>query len=109
MITVSVYRTKSIIDGFTVEGHSDYAEAGIDIVCAAVSILSYTALNSINLIAEIKPENINYSIDEETGFMSLKTLVNNDKTNVIYRSFIVGIELLLEGYSDYITLKFEEV
>ena len=48
MITVSVYRTKSIIDGFTVEGHSDYAEAGIDIVCAAVSILSYTALNSID-------------------------------------------------------------
>ena len=109
MITVSVYRTKSIINGFIVDGHSDFAEEGTDIVCAAVSILSYTALNSINLVAGIEPENINYSVDDETGFMSLRTLVNNDKTDVIYKSFIVGIELLLEDYSDYITLKFEEV
>ncbi len=109
MITVSVYMTKLIINGFTVDGHSDYSEAGIDIVCAAVSILSYTALNSINLVAGIEPENINYSVDDETGFMSLRTLVNNDKADVIYRSFIVGIELLLEDYGEYITLKFEEV
>ena len=109
MITVSVYRTKSIINGFIVDGHSDFAEEGTDIVCAAVSILSYTALNSINLVAGIEPGNINYSVDDETGFMSLRTLVNNDKTDVIYKSFIVGIELLLEDYSDYITLKFEEV
>lgn len=109
MITVSIYRAKSIINGFIVEGHSGYAEEGMDIVCASVSILSYTALNSINLVAGIEPENISYGVNEETGFMSLRTLVNNDKTDVIYRSFIVGIELLLEDYSDYITLKFEEV
>lgn len=109
MITVSVYRTNDEISGFIVEGHSGYAEEGMDIVCASVSILSYTVLNSINLVAGIEPDYISYDVDEETGLMSLRTLVNNDKTDVIYRSFIVGIELLLEDYSDYITLKFEEV
>ncbi|HCS11735.1 MAG TPA: ribosomal-processing cysteine protease Prp, partial [Clostridiales bacterium] len=47
MITVTIYRTKDEIKGFIVEGHSDYAEEGADIVCASVSILSYTALNSL--------------------------------------------------------------
>lgn len=109
MITVTIYRTNNDISGFIVEGHSGYAEQGMDIVCASVSILSYTTLNSINLVAGVEPEKISYNVDEDTGLMSLRTLENNEKTDVIYRSFMVGIELLLEDYSEYITLKFEEV
>lgn len=109
MITVSIYRANDEISGFIVEGHSDYAEEGMDIVCASVSILSYTALNSINLVAGINEKDISYTVDENTGFMSLRTVLSNEKTDVIYRCFMVGIELLLEDYSDYITLKFEEV
>ena len=108
MITVSIYKTKDEIKGFMVEGHSDYAKKGYDIVCASVSILSYTALNSLNLAGGIAPENIEYRVDDE-GFMSLRTLENNYKTDIVYKSFEVGIKLLLEDYSDYITLKFEEV
>ena len=108
MITVTIYRTKDEFKGFIVEGHSDYAEEGLDIVCASVSILSYTALNSLNLVAGITPENIEYTVDDE-GVMSLRTLENNNKTDIVYRTFMVGIELLLEDYSDYITLKFEEL
>ena len=108
MITVTIYRTKDEFKGFIVEGHSDYAEEGLDIVCASVSVLSYTALNSLNLVAGITPENIEYTVDDE-GVMSLRTLENNNKTDIVYRTFMVGIELLLEDYSDYITLKFEEM
>ncbi|MEL7649716.1 MAG: ribosomal-processing cysteine protease Prp [Sedimentibacter sp.] len=109
MIEITIYKTKDEIRGFIIEGHSGYAEEGSDIVCASVSILSYTALNAMNLVAGIEPEFITYETDEETGFMNMRTLKNNEKTDVIYRSFMVGIELLLEDYSDYITLKFEEV
>ncbi len=109
MITVTIYRTKDGITGFIIEGHSDYAEEGFDIVCASVSILSYTALNSLNLVAGLAPESIEYTVEEETGLMSLRTLQNNEKTDILYRNFMVGIELLLEDYGDYITLKFEEV
>ena len=109
MITVSIYKNKDEIKGFMVEGHSDYAEEGSDLVCASVSILSYTVLNSLNLVAGITAENIEYSVDEDRGLMSLRTLDNNYKTDILYRNFMVGMELLLEDYSDYITLKFEEV
>ncbi|HHZ02734.1 MAG TPA: ribosomal-processing cysteine protease Prp [Tissierellia bacterium] len=108
MIRVTIYKTKDEITGFMVEGHSGYAEEGYDIVCSAVSILSYTALNSLNLVAGIAPDNIDYSVDE-LGLMRVKTSENNDKTDVIYRSFMIGIDLLLEDYGDYITLRSEEV
>lgn len=109
MIEITIYRTEDEIKGFIIQGHSAYAEEGYDIVCASVSILSYTALNSLNLVAGIRPENIEYEVDDETGLMCLRTLENNYKTDIVYRNFMVGIELLLEDYSEYITLKFEEV
>ncbi|MFA9424494.1 MAG: ribosomal-processing cysteine protease Prp [Sedimentibacter sp.] len=109
MITITIYKTKEVINSFIVEGHAGFAEDGLDIVCASVSILSYTALNSMNLVAGVDSKFISFDVDEETGLMCMRTSVNNDKTDVIYRNFIVGIELLLEDYSDYITLKFEEV
>ena len=37
MTTVTFHSGSGRIDGFLVEGHSGYAEAGADIVCAAVS------------------------------------------------------------------------
>ena len=37
MTTVTFHSAHSRLDGFVVEGHSGYAEAGADIVCAAVS------------------------------------------------------------------------
>jgi uncharacterized protein YsxB (DUF464 family) len=109
MINITINKTNDTFNGFIIEGHSDYGESGFDIICSAVSILSYTALNSMNLVAGIETEDIVYKLDEATGFLQLTTKNNNDKTDIIYRSFIVGIQLLLEDYSDYITLKFEEV
>lgn len=109
MIAVTIHKTGSEFDGFVVKGHSGYGEQGADIICSAVSILSYTALNSMNAVAGIMPEDIDYHVEEETGFLRMTTKKNNDRTDVIYRNFLVGIQLLTEEYSNYITLKFEEV
>jgi len=109
MINITIHKTKNKFVGFVIEGHSGYSESGSDIICASVSILSYTALNSMNIVAGISPDDISYDVKEETGFLKMKTIKNSEKTDVIYRNFLVGIELLLEDYSKYITLKFEEV
>jgi uncharacterized protein len=109
MISVTIHKTNDLYDGFVVSGHSEYSEIGTDIVCAAVSILSYTALNSMSLVAGISESDINYDVEEDTGFLKIKTQKNNEKTDVIYRNFLVGIKLLLEDYNNYITLNYEEV
>jgi len=109
MISVTIHKTNDLYDGFVVSGHSDYDEIGTDIVCAAVSILSYTALNSMSEVAGIQETDIIYDVNEDTGFLKIKTKKNNEKTDVIYRNFLVGIKLLLEDYNNYITLNYEEV
>ncbi|MBP1927257.1 uncharacterized protein YsxB (DUF464 family) [Sedimentibacter acidaminivorans] len=109
MINVTMHKSNDLYDGFVVSGHSEYGTIGTDIVCAAVSILSYTALNSMNLVAGISNSDITYDVEEDTGFLKIKTQRNNEKTDVIYRNFLVGIKLLLEDYNNYITLNYEEV
>ena len=42
--------------GYSAKGHSGYAEEGSDIVCAAVSILSATCVNSLESVCGIVPE-----------------------------------------------------
>ena len=48
MTTVTFHSADSRLDGFVVEGHSGYAEAGADIVCAAVSAAVGLAECTIN-------------------------------------------------------------
>lgn len=51
---------------FTVKGHSGSAQAGEDIICAAVSSAVYMAANTITEILGLSPE-----IAERDGFFSL--------------------------------------
>ena len=44
------------LEGFKVTGHSGYGEAGSDIVCAAVSILTTTCVNALESVAGVVPQ-----------------------------------------------------
>lgn len=45
MITAIMHRNgQGVVTGFEISGHADYAEAGSDIICAAVSAIAYTAI-----------------------------------------------------------------
>ena len=56
--------------GFIVEGHADYAEEGSDIVCAAVSALTQTAL--LGIIRYAGEEKVVY--EQSEGFLAAHTL-----------------------------------
>ena len=43
------------VQGFYVHGHAGYAEAGEDIVCAAISALALSCVNGLERIANITP------------------------------------------------------
>src|SRR5690606_37407275 len=58
------------VTAFTVRGHADYAEHGRDLVCAAVSVLTQTAVMGLSGAgAQAHPS---YEIDEQTGFLSCR-------------------------------------
>ena len=103
MIKVLIKTRKKEIMGFTIEGHANFDSYGSDIVCAAVSMLSYTVINALDYYKK----DLYFSDDDEK--MSLLLSDNTKETSVILKTFEIGIKTLLENYSDYINLKYEEV
>ncbi len=54
MITAALFRSGSRYTGFRASGHSGYAGEGQDIVCAAVSVLGCTCVNSLESLLGIE-------------------------------------------------------
>ena len=85
--------------GFEVKGHSGYAEAGSDIVCAAVSILTTTCVNAMESVAGVVPQ-LSGGKDGELGAM-LPSGLPADKLHdcqVLLRALGQGLTDLSEGY-----------
>ncbi len=85
---------------FTVRGHSDYAEEGSDIVCAAVSS---AAIMTVNTVTEILGEKGDVKVED--GFLQFEA------SGKAARDIIMGLKLHLEGlsleYPDYVTVTTE--
>lgn len=109
MIRIIIVRNKSKYVGYEISGHARYAKSGYDIICSAVSILAYTTLNSMSTVANILEQEMTYAIDEKNGDMRLSLVQTNMKTDIILKTFETGIKLLLEDYSQYISLDYKEV
>lgn len=115
MTRVTIYKNKrGSIVGYEVDGHADYDEYGKDIVCAAISVLSQTALIALNKVCGIDESDIKYDIDEEKGHLSVAipdnlTKEKRLKADIVFETMIVGIKGLLDVYSDYLTLEYGEV
>lgn len=99
---------------YSVEGHAGYSTKGNDIVCSAVSVLAQTTLIALNEVGKIDEYFIDYSIDEEKGFLEViisRDLPNEElnTANIILETMEVGIKAIIDSYPEYITLKYREV
>lgn len=95
--------------GFSLVGHAGYAESGSDIICAAVSMLSTNAVNSIE---KLTGDKISYNVDEDTGLlsMSFSDKVISNESKLLVDSLIIGLESIRESYGDtYIKISYKEV
>ncbi len=110
MTKITFYRTKSgEYAGFTCDGHAGYAEAGEDIVCAAISVL---VINTINSLEEITKEPMRVDSDEEAGVIrcSFERLPLRETSGTLVDSLVLGLTRIAEQYGKkYCKLLFEEV
>lgn len=114
MIDIQVFRDSDYIIGFKVEGHANYAAFGKDIVCAAISVLSQTSLIALVEVCGIHEDQLNYKIDDETGFLevnlprnlNIKTI---EKSQIVLKTFELGVKSIIESYPDNVTLINREV
>lgn len=92
--------------GFSVEGHSGYAEAGEDIVCAAVSSAVYLTVNTATDVLHISP----LALRADDGEMFFRI---EPKDEQACRDILAGLKLHLiqleEQYPDFIQVDYLEL
>lgn len=100
---------ESRIYGYEVLGHADYDDYGYDIVCASISTLIFTAINSLESVAKYKESELNIKM-AENGYMSFSLLINDNDprlniANIILETTFIGLNSIEEEYGQYINIK----
>ena len=109
MTHVSIIKTRNgEYKGFNCIGHSGYAEAGEDIVCAAISVL---VINTINSLDQLAGEKFKLVTNEEDGLIDCRfDNTINDRSRLLLESMILGLQEIKKQYGKtFIDLTFEEV
>ena len=90
------------ITGFSVSGHSGYAEAGADIVCAAISAIVTMAEATINEVCGAKAK---VRVKNEEARVTLTLPTSCDEEEAV-QAVLAGMMLTLcsmrDDYPDYI-------
>ena len=90
------------ITGFSISGHSGYAEAGQDIVCAAISAVVTMAEATINDVCGAKAK---VRVGENEARITLKLPKTCDEEETVQAALagmMVTLINLQEDYSDFI-------
>ena len=90
------------ITGFSVSGHSGYAEAGSDIVCAAISAVVTMAEATINDVCGAKAK-VRVKDEQARITLTLPTSCDEeDAVQAVLSGMMVTLISLREEYEDYI-------
>ena len=109
MTRITVFYNRGSLVGFHAKGHTGYAEAGEDIVCAAVSALTQTAYLGIGELvgADMRLE----QKDGELRLMLEEDISESEreKAQLILGTMLLGLRSIEENYSDYLKVIKREV
>ena len=109
MTKVQFFKRDGIYFGFEEIGHAGYAEAGEDIVCAAISAMTMLIINAVEVTYA---SNIDYTIDEETSnikVMAYGALPDNESDEKkryaisgLIEAYFYQLNDMLDDYYEYI-------
>ena len=105
MITIKVRKKNGSYEEFISKGHAGYAEAGQDIVCAAVSALIINTVNSLEKFTDD-----NFDVHEKDGFVSIHFRNNlSERAMLLMDSLLLGLTEIAGSYNNrYLTVKVKE-
>jgi len=100
----------SRITGFSIKGHSGYAEEGSDIVCAGISALAITAENALCQLVKLSPT----ERGGEDGFIEVllpekMTDAQMHDAQLLLSALHIGLENIAQAYPDYVRLTVRKV
>jgi uncharacterized protein YsxB (DUF464 family) len=92
-----VIKIKRKKDGISIKGHANYAPKGQDIVCASVSVLAQTLIQSIE---DLTADRIEYKM--LPGKVKIKYWSLSDETKALISSFFIGAENIAAQYPEFV-------
>lgn len=113
MIKVTIYKTeKHEYVGFDAQGHAEYADAGMDIVCAAASALIINTINAIERFTDDETSVVTDDTEDAQGLIQFRFV--NQPTHdaeLLLKTMILGLEEIEDDgdYEPYIDIIFKEV
>ena len=110
MTTVTVFRRPDgSLSGFDCRGHAEYADAGEDIVCAAVSALTQGTLNGLLNVLKAP---VDYRIDEKDGILtaSLGEVPEGKRAGaqLLLETLVSALQMIEADYARFLRVIFKE-
>ena len=112
MTEITFYKRNGIYYGFKETGHSGYADAGQDIVCAALSAMTMLIVNTIEVSYAADVE---YTIDEDTTdvIVRVPSALDSSPENAnvqfavsgLIQGYFMQLMDMLEDYYDYLSVE----
>lgn len=105
MIEVSVSQQDNLIISFEVSGHANSGPYGFDLVCAAVSAVTFGATNALEVIGGFEP-----LVEQggEGGYLSVtipQAFVENNEIQTILKTMIISLQSIARDYGQFIQIK----
>lgn len=88
-------------DGIIIDGHAEYAELGKDIVCSAVTALTFNLINSMEALTDDKLE----YLADEPGHIEIEFKDLSEQGKLLIDSFFIGISEVSKAYPEYVQIR----
>ena len=116
MTKIVFYRSGGVYYGFEEQGHSGYADAGEDVLCAAISAMTMLVINTIEVAYA---SDVEYTIDEGATNIRVRSKAalaefEDDErkryaVSGLFLSYYYQLNELVEEYYDHLEVDVKDV
>ena len=109
--TVAFFRrSDGTLTGYRAQGHTGYAGAGSDIVCAAVSALTQSTLNGMKNVLKAP---VIFDIDDSNALLEARlapeaTEAQLERAQLLLQTLLEGLQAIERSYPRNVRIIFEE-
>ncbi len=107
MLRVKIQRQEGKIVSFSITGHAESGPYGHDLVCAAVTAVSFGSVNAIEEICQVEPE---VETRDNGGYLLFKTPSavseeTSEKIQLLLEGMLVSLRTIERDYGQYIKIE----
>lgn len=115
MIKIRIGKSQGLIENIEVWGHAGYRDPGEDVICASISALTFTLIESMDGVVRLSKDQYTYKINPKKPLMALEiknSKLDEDKilmAQTLAQAFVLGAEKSSEAYKDFVEINIQEV